>query len=105
MHTWFTRRQFSKLANAVALASSTKGPSAFSQTTPTQSGPSGPSPDERARATEEQMTDDERFSLIISLLGPASIVARDLRIPADVKNVSGGYTPGIPRLGIPPLQS
>jgi beta-glucosidase len=51
------------------------------------------------------MTDDERFSLIISLLGPASIVPRDPRIPADVKNVSAGYTSGVPRLGIPALQS
>ncbi len=28
------------------------------------------SPDERARATEQQMTDDERFSLILSLQAP-----------------------------------
>ncbi|HEY0875635.1 MAG TPA: hypothetical protein VGD94_19315, partial [Vicinamibacterales bacterium] len=27
------------------------------------------SPDERARATEARMTDDERFSLLISILG------------------------------------
>ena len=52
------------------------------------------------------MTDDERFSLIISLLGPVpSIVPRDPRIPEDVKNVSAGYTPDILRLGIPALQS
>jgi beta-glucosidase len=63
-------------------------------------------PDERAREIEAQMTDDERFSLIISLLGPVpSSVPRDPRIPEDVKNVSAGYTPGIPRLGIPALQS
>jgi beta-glucosidase len=65
------------------------------------------SSDERARATEAQMTDDERFSLIISLLGPAAAIGilRDKRIPEDVKNTSAGYTPGIPRLGIPALQS
>src|SRR5262249_57293281 len=62
-------------------------------------------PDERARDTEQRMTDDERFSLLLSLLGPASLVPRDPRIPADVKNVSAGYTPGVPRLGIPALQS
>jgi hypothetical protein len=55
------------------------------------------SPDERARETEAKMTDDERFSLIISLLGPATLVQRDPRIPEDVKNLSAGYTPGIPR--------
>ena len=53
------------------------------------------SPDERARETEAKMTDDERFSLIISLLGPATLVQRDPRIPEDVKNLSAGYTPGI----------
>jgi beta-glucosidase len=63
------------------------------------------SPDERARAAEAQMTDDERFSLIVSLLGPASLVPRDPRIPADLENVSAGYTSGVPRLGIPALQS
>src|SRR5262245_7809334 len=53
------------------------------------------------------MTDDERFTLIISLLGavPSIGVPRDKRIPDDVKNMSAGYTPGIPRLGIPALQS
>lgn len=64
-------------------------------------------PDERARRTEEQMTDDERFSMLISLLGPVSDIGvpRDPRIPEDVENTSAGYTPGVPRLGIPALQS
>lgn len=64
--------------------------------------------DERAREVEQQMTDDERFSLIISLMGavPGSITGpRDARIPDDVKNMSAGYTPGVPRLGIPAIQS
>jgi beta-glucosidase len=65
--------------------------------------------DERAREIEQQMTDDERFSLIISVLGqiPGSTAAptRDPRIPEDVKNMSAGYTPGVPRLGIPAIQS
>src|SRR5262249_31426405 len=61
----------------------------------------------RARETEEQMTDDERFSLLVSLLGavPSLGVPRDKRIPEDVNNMSAGYTPGVPRLGIPALQS
>jgi beta-glucosidase len=52
------------------------------------------------------MTDDERFSLIISLMGavPSIGVPRDERIPEGV-NMSAGYTPGVPRLGIPALQS
>lgn len=65
--------------------------------------------DRRAREVEAQMTDEERFSLIISVLGevPGSPAAgsRDRRIPDDVDNMSAGYTPGVPRLGIPAIQS
>ncbi|MFV9431601.1 glycoside hydrolase family 3 C-terminal domain-containing protein [Rhodococcus aetherivorans] len=55
------------------------------------------------------MTDEERFSLLISVLGavPGSTAAgtRDPRIPEEVTNMSAGYTPGVPRLGIPAIQS
>ncbi|UMG92743.1 beta-glucosidase [Nocardioides sp. TF02-7] len=65
--------------------------------------------DRRGREVEEQMTDEEKFSLIISVLGevPGSAAAgtRDPRIPDDVTNMSAGYTPGVPRLGIPAIQS
>jgi beta-glucosidase len=63
--------------------------------------------DARAREVEQQMTDDERFSLIVSLIGPVPSIGvpRDKRIPDDVKNTSAGYTPGIPRLGVPAIQS
>jgi beta-glucosidase len=64
--------------------------------------------DERAREVEEQLTDQERFSLIISIFGhvPGSATGgRDPRIPEDVTNMSAGYTPGVPRLGIPAIQS
>ncbi|HEX6993346.1 MAG TPA: beta-glucosidase [Gammaproteobacteria bacterium] len=64
--------------------------------------------DARAREIEQQMTDDERFSLVISILGhvPGGFAGpRDARIPEDVKNMSAGYTPGVPRLGIPAIQS
>jgi beta-glucosidase len=63
--------------------------------------------DVRAREVEEQLTDDERFSLIVSLIGalPRIGVPRDDRIPEDVTNMSAGYTPGVPRLGIPAIQS
>ncbi|HEX6276364.1 MAG TPA: glycoside hydrolase family 3 protein, partial [Polyangiaceae bacterium] len=65
------------------------------------------SPDECAKRTEEQMTDDERFSLLISMIGPLPLIglARDARIPDGVDNLSAGYTPGVPRLGVPALQS
>ena len=52
------------------------------------------------------MTDEERFSLLISILGNVTggVLAPDPRV-RDVKNQSAGYTPGIPRLGVPALQS
>lgn len=86
------------LACAVALPLICAAVPAFAQETDAQA---------RARATEQQMTDDERFSMLISLLGPVPDlgVPRDPRIPADVTNISAGYTPGVPRLGIPALQS
>src|SRR5688572_411440 len=61
----------------------------------------------RARETESRMTDDERFSLVISVIGAVPLLglSRDERIPEDVENMSAGYTPGVPRLGIPALQS
>ena len=65
------------------------------------------SPEARARATEAKMTDDERFSLIVSVMGavPSIGVPRDRRIPENVSNMSAGYTPGVPRLGVPALQA
>jgi beta-glucosidase len=62
--------------------------------------------DARAREIEEQMTDDERFSLVVSVLGnvPGGATPPDPRV-RDVKNQSAGYTPGVPRLGIPAIQS
>jgi beta-glucosidase len=63
----------------------------------------GLSADARARAAEEQMTDDERFSLLVSVMGVNDVViVRDDRIPEGVP-MSAGYVPGVPRLGVPPL--
>jgi beta-glucosidase len=59
--------------------------------------------DERARETEAQMTDEERFSLLVSVMGTNDVVReRDQRIPEDVP-MSAGYVPGVERLGVPPL--
>jgi beta-glucosidase len=60
-------------------------------------------PDTRARETEEQMTDDERFSLLVSVMGTSPVIpVREARIPEDVP-MSAGYTPGVRRLGVPAL--
>ncbi|MCA2241323.1 glycoside hydrolase family 3 protein [Mycobacterium sp. WUMAC-067] len=61
-------------------------------------------PDDRAREIEAQMTDDERFSLLVSVMGAGDMwPVRDERIPADTP-MSAGYVPGVPRLGVPPLR-
>ena len=58
---------------------------------------------ERAREVEAQLTDEERFSLLISVMGTNEVVTEmDPRIPDGVP-MSAGYTPGVPRLGIPAL--
>jgi beta-glucosidase len=61
------------------------------------------SPDERARQTEAQMTDDERFGLIHSLMIIVFTTGkRDERVPADVPQIAG-WVKGVPRLGVPNL--
>jgi len=87
-------------ATVMSSQSTRQKPTAPAQKPTGTIGTDATSPEAQARETEQKMTDDERFSLIISLLGPVpSIVPRDPRIPEAVKNVSAGYTPGIPRLG------
>jgi beta-glucosidase len=58
---------------------------------------------EKARATEAQMTDDERFGLLRNLMVVNfKTRKRDDRVPKDVPQLAG-WTPGVPRLGIPDL--
>src|SRR5262245_47219473 len=61
--------------------------------------------DARAREVEGQLTDDERFLLILGVFGQHLQMnpARDERIPEGT-TMSAGYTPGVPRLGVPALQ-
>jgi beta-glucosidase len=59
--------------------------------------------DLRAREIEMQMTDDERFSLLVSVMGANDLLpVRDARIPPEIP-ASAGYVPGVPRLGVPAL--
>jgi hypothetical protein len=62
--------------------------------------------DVRARETEQQMTDDERFAMVISLSGATRFTGgvRDKRYPKDAP-LTAGYTYGVPRLGVPALLS
>jgi beta-glucosidase len=60
-------------------------------------------PDARAREIEAQMTDDERFSLIVGVMGAGEMwPLQDERIPPGT-TMSAGYVPGVPRLGVPAL--
>jgi beta-glucosidase len=64
-----------------------------------------PSVDARAAGTEQQMTDEERFGMIVSVIGSNILIPkRDSRIPEGTA-MSAGYTSGVPRLGVPALQS
>jgi beta-glucosidase len=59
--------------------------------------------DVRAQEVESQMTDDERFSLLVGVMGASEMwPLRDQRIPPGVP-MSTGYVPGVPRLGVPAL--
>ena len=59
--------------------------------------------DARAREVESLMSDDERFSLLVSVMGTNDVVTvRDERIPEGTP-MSAGYVPGVDRLGVPAL--
>ena len=92
--TDLTRRELGKMAIAL-------GASAMTET----STRADESPDERAKKTERQMTDDERFALLVSVMG-ANFVSpvRDPRLPQGLP-MSAGFTPGVPRLDVPALRS
>jgi beta-glucosidase-like glycosyl hydrolase len=63
------------------------------------------SPEERARLTEQQMADDERFGLIHSymvVVFGAGGGKRDPRVPEHVPQIAG-WVKGVPRLGVPDL--
>jgi beta-glucosidase len=63
------------------------------------------SADDRAREVEQQLTDEERFLLILGLFGqhPRMTPVRDARIPEGT-TMSAGYTPGVARLDVPALR-
>jgi len=59
--------------------------------------------DAKARDIESQMTDDERFALLVSVMGTNAVIpVRDPRIPEGTP-MSAGFVPGVARLGVPDL--
>lgn len=65
-----------------------------------------PSPEERARETEQKMTDEERldmiYSLMVVVLKPDFSREREKRVPSNVPQIAG-WVKGVPRLGVPDL--
>lgn len=59
--------------------------------------------DARAREVEQKMTNEERYSLLYSLM-PVNLVfgGKDKRVSAEAP-LGAGYVPGVPRLGVPAL--
>ena len=62
----------------------------------------GTEADRRAFETEREMTDEERFGLVSSLMVVVFGGAREPRVPADTPQIAG-WVPGVPRLGVPSL--
>ena len=56
-------------------------------------------PDERANLVLQQMTQDEKLTLVFGYFGSDW---QGKKPPAGVRYGSAGYVPGLPRLGIPP---
>ncbi|HEY8539831.1 MAG TPA: beta-glucosidase [Steroidobacteraceae bacterium] len=62
------------------------------------------SPDERARLVVEQLTIDEKISLVHGSYGFRPPHRPEMPEPPPEARGGAGFIPGIPRLGIPPLQ-
>jgi beta-glucosidase len=91
----------SKLPVAALLATTTLGLSVSAHAaTPA---PKAQDPDARAAATEAQMTDEERFSLLHGIMPVDFPGMPKVTVPAGVKP-SAGYVPGVARLGVPTLR-
>jgi hypothetical protein len=71
------------LVTIMSIESARQKPTAPAQNPAATAGTDAASPDERAREVEAKMTDDERFSLVISLSGATRFTSgvRDKRYP------------------------
>lgn len=61
------------------------------------------SPDRRAALVLAAMTQDEKLAMVIGAFASEPPGKPGARPPADAREGSAGYVPGVPRLGIPPL--
>lgn len=58
-------------------------------------------PDERARRLVAAMTQDEKLTLVFGYFG-TDAPWKEYEAPSEALHGSGGFVPGVPRLGIPP---
>ncbi len=58
--------------------------------------------DARVKAVLAQMTEDEKLTLVFGYFGTDFAPKNGYKAPAEARQGSAGYVPGIPRLGIPP---
>lgn len=61
----------------------------------------GLSPDARVKAVLAQMSEDEKLTLVFGYFGTDFAPKNGYKAPAEARQGSAGYVPGIPRLGIP----
>ncbi|WP_137862925.1 MULTISPECIES: glycoside hydrolase family 3 C-terminal domain-containing protein [unclassified Sphingomonas] len=60
------------------------------------------SPDARVKAVLSEMSEDEKLTLVFGYFGTDFTPKNGYKAPAEARQGSAGYVPGIPRLGIPP---
>jgi beta-glucosidase len=61
------------------------------------------SPDRRAAMVLAAMTREEKLAMVIGAFASDQAGKPDAHPPAEAREGSAGYVPGVPRLGIPPL--
>src|SRR5438128_5231892 len=97
MSSRFRERLFA-CAAAISLAAAT--PALAAPARPWMNSALGP--DERAALVVQQMTEDEKLSLVFGWFATDADWKNNFKAPPGSRLGSAGYIPGIARLGIPP---
>lgn len=95
------RHAFTGSLVALGIALAAAAPSA-AQDQPRPWMDAGLAADARVKAVLAQMTEDEKLTLVFGYFGTDFAPKNGYKAPAEARQGSAGYVPGIPRLGIPP---